>query len=366
MLWVEPKTTVQSLSAGTTTTTWCHLCSVSIGIHNPTMSHSQILQHHHYASLLLWLSSCQIQGMDCVNTKNQAYAMVFHQGTSVFQLVQQHLSHQTVFVYVNWYLVSCLSPHGCSIGRLVMLFGPNTPSVELWLWCHWCKGLCHASKLSSFSLWPSQIDAMMPSFALVTVWSNPPPSPSGYLSKLHGFDRQTFLFSVVAKITSTAHVRIVPGLVSALLLMGWRTLATTLMASFIYPYRTWLLTLSSSCCVVSPFILSNRMICALQKRVERSLASPWLTKLSICLPIFFTTSTHFPHDSSATSLTSCFVTSLSWLIIGADCWAAVIHSRKLLATCLKICYDCAICASIFFWARSSSVLNLSSLSLCAF
>jgi hypothetical protein len=38
----------------------------------------------------------------------------------------------------------------------------------------------------------------------------------------------------------------------------------------------------------------------------------------------------------------------------------------LLVTCSKICCDCAICASICFWARSSNVLNLSSLSLCAF
>ncbi len=138
------------------------------------------------------------------------------------------------------------------------------------------------------------------------------------------------------------------------------------MASFICPCRTWLLTLSSSCCVVSPFISSNHMIRALQERVERSLASPWLTKLSICLPIFFTTSTHFPPDSSTTSLISCFVTSLSWLAVGVDCWAAVICSKKLLVTYSKIYCDCAICASIFFWARSSSVLNLSSLSLCAF
>ncbi len=189
-LWVEhtlqPKTTMQPPSAKTVATTWCHLCSVSIGIHNLTMSHSQILQHHHYASLLLWLSSCQIQGVDYVN---QVYAMVFHQGTNVFQSVQQYLSHQTVSIYVNWYLVSCLSPHGCSTGRLVMLFGPSTLSAELWLWCHWCKGLRHANKFSSFPLWPSQIDAMMPSFALAAVWSNPLPSPSGYLSKLHGFER---------------------------------------------------------------------------------------------------------------------------------------------------------------------------------
>jgi hypothetical protein len=156
------------------------------------MSHSQILQHHHYASPLLWLSSCQIQGVDCVNIENQAYAVVFHQGTSVFQSVQQHLSHQTVSVYVNWYLTSCLSPHGCSTGRLVMLSGPNTPSVKLWLWCHWCKGLHHASKLSSFPLWPSQIDAMMPSFTLATVWSNPILGPSRYSSGLHSFDRQLF------------------------------------------------------------------------------------------------------------------------------------------------------------------------------
>jgi hypothetical protein len=33
---------------------------------------------------------------------------------------------------------------------------------------------------------------MMPSFALVAVWSNPPPSPIGYLSKLHGSERQLF------------------------------------------------------------------------------------------------------------------------------------------------------------------------------
>ncbi len=137
------------------------------------------------------------------------------------------------------------------------------------------------------------------------------------------------------------------------------------MASFICPCRTWLLTLSSSCCAVSPSVLSNRMIRALQECVERSLASPWLTKLSICLPIFFTTSTHFPLDST-TSLISCFVTSLSWLAVGADCWAAVICFRKLLVTYSKICCDCAICVSIFFWARSSNVLNLSSLSLCAF
>ncbi len=156
------------------------------------MSHSQILQHHHYASLLLWLSSCQIQGVDCVNTENQAYAVVFHQGTSVFQSVQQHLSHQTVSVYVNWYLVPCLSPHGCSTRRLVMLSGPNTLNVGLWFWCHWCKGMRHASKLSSFPLWPSQIDAMMPFFALIVVWSNPLPGPSGYLSGLHGFDKQLF------------------------------------------------------------------------------------------------------------------------------------------------------------------------------
>jgi hypothetical protein len=70
---LQPKTTVQPPSARTATTTWRHLCSISIGIHSLTMSHSQILQHHHYASLLLWLSSCQIQGVDCVNTENQAY-----------------------------------------------------------------------------------------------------------------------------------------------------------------------------------------------------------------------------------------------------------------------------------------------------
>jgi hypothetical protein len=90
-LWVEhtlrPKTTVQPPSIGTTATTQCHLCFVSIGIHSLTMSPSQILQHHHYASLLLWLSSCHIRGVDCVNTRNQAYAVVFHQGTSVFQLM---------------------------------------------------------------------------------------------------------------------------------------------------------------------------------------------------------------------------------------------------------------------------------------
>jgi hypothetical protein len=168
------------------------MCSVSIRIHSLTMSHSQILQHHHYASLMLWLSSCQIQGVDCVNTENQAYAVVFHQGTSVFQSLQQHLSHQTVFVYVNWYLASCLSPHGCSIGRLIMLSGLNTLSAGLWLWCHWCKGLRYASKFSSFPLWPSQIDTMMPSFALTTIWSNPLPGPSGYLLGLHDFDRQLF------------------------------------------------------------------------------------------------------------------------------------------------------------------------------
>jgi hypothetical protein len=88
--------------------------------------------------------------------------------------------------------------------------------------------------------------------------------------------------------------------------------------------------------------------------------------LSICLPIFFTTSTHFPPNSSTTSLTSCFVTSLSWRAVGAVCWAVVIRSKKLLVTCSKICYDCAICDSICFWARSISVLNLSSMSLCAF
>jgi hypothetical protein len=130
------------------------------------------------------------------------------------------------------------------------------------------------------------------------------------------------------------------------------------MASFICPCRTWLLTLSSSCYVVSPFVSSNRMIHALQERVERSLASPWLTKLSICLPIFFTTSTHFPPDSSTTSLTSYFVTSLSWLGVGADCWAAVIRSRKLLVTCLKICCDCAICASIFFYSKHPTSTTL--------
>ncbi len=134
-LWVEhtlqPKTTVQPPSVGIIATIWCHLCSISIGIHNLTKSHLQILQHHHYASLLLWLSSCQIQGVDCVNTENQAYAVVFHQGTSVFQSVQQHLIHQTISVYVNWYLALCLSPHGCSTGRLVMLSGPSTPSAEL-------------------------------------------------------------------------------------------------------------------------------------------------------------------------------------------------------------------------------------------
>jgi hypothetical protein len=68
----------------------------------------------------------------------------------------------------------------------------------------------------------------------------------------------------------------IPGLVSALLLMGWRTAATALMASFIYPCRTWLLTLSSSCCAVSPSVSSNRMIRALLECVTRSLASPWL------------------------------------------------------------------------------------------
>jgi hypothetical protein len=138
------------------------------------------------------------------------------------------------------------------------------------------------------------------------------------------------------------------------------------MASFICPCRTWLLTLSSNYCVVSPSVSANRMIRALQERVEHSLASPWLTKLSIYLPIFFTTSTHFPLDSSTTSLISCFVTSLSWLAIGADYWATVIRSRKWLVTCSKICCNCAICVSIFFWARSSNVLNLSSLSFCVF
>jgi hypothetical protein len=88
--------------------------------------------------------------------------------------------------------VATLSPHGCSTGRLVMLFGPSTRSAGLWLWCHWCKGLRLASKLSSFPLWPSQIDAMMPSFALAVVWSNPLLSPSEYLSELHGFERQFF------------------------------------------------------------------------------------------------------------------------------------------------------------------------------
>jgi len=57
--------------------------------------------------------------------------MVFHQGINVFQSVQQHMSHQIVSVYLNWYLASCLSPHGCSIERLTMLFGPSTPSAEL-------------------------------------------------------------------------------------------------------------------------------------------------------------------------------------------------------------------------------------------
>ncbi len=156
------------------------------------MNHSQILQHHHYASLLLWLSSCQIQGVDCVNIENQVYEVGFHQGTNVFQSVQQHLIHQTVFVYVNWYLASCLSPHGCSTGRLVILSGPSTLSAEMWLWCHWCKGLRHANKFFSFSFWPFQIDAMMPSFAFAAIWSNLLPSPSGYLSELHGFDRQLF------------------------------------------------------------------------------------------------------------------------------------------------------------------------------
>jgi hypothetical protein len=33
---------------------------------------------------------------------------------------------------------------------------------------------------------------MMPSFVLVAVWSNPPPSPIRYLSELHGFERQLF------------------------------------------------------------------------------------------------------------------------------------------------------------------------------
>jgi hypothetical protein len=51
-LWVEhtlqPQTTVQPPSARTAATTWCHLCSVSIGIHNLTMSHSQILCIHKY------------------------------------------------------------------------------------------------------------------------------------------------------------------------------------------------------------------------------------------------------------------------------------------------------------------------------
>ncbi len=46
-LWVEHtlqlKTTVQPPSVGTTSTTWCHLCSISIRIHSLTMSHSQIL-----------------------------------------------------------------------------------------------------------------------------------------------------------------------------------------------------------------------------------------------------------------------------------------------------------------------------------
>ncbi len=200
ILWVghtlQPKTTVQPPSVGTIAIIWCHLCSVSIGIHSLTTSHLQILQHHHYASLLLWLSSCQIQGVDCVNIENHAYAVVFHQGTNVFQSVQQHLIHQTIVVYVNWYLASCLSPHGCSTRRLVMLFGLSTPSAKLWLWCHWCKGLRHVSKLSSCPFWPSQINAMMPSFALATVWSNLPPSPSGYLSKLHDFERQLFCFQL--------------------------------------------------------------------------------------------------------------------------------------------------------------------------
>jgi hypothetical protein len=39
-------------------------------------------------------------------------------------------------------------------------------------------------------LWLFQIDAMMPSFALTAVWSNPLPDPNGYLSGLHSFDRQ--------------------------------------------------------------------------------------------------------------------------------------------------------------------------------
>ncbi len=161
-------------------------------------------------------------------------------------------------------------------------------------------------------------------------------------------------------------MRKVLGLVSVLLLMGWRTTATTLMASFICPCRTWLLTFSNSCYAVSPSISSNHMIRALQERVERSLASPWLIKLFIYLPIFFTTSTHFPLDSSTTSLTSCFVTSLSWLALGVDYGAVVIRSRKLLLTCSKICCDYAICVSIFFWDRSSNVLNLLSLLICAF
>jgi hypothetical protein len=32
----------------------------------------------------------------------------------------------------------------------------------------------------------------MPISFLVAVWSNPPPSPIGYLSELHGFERQLF------------------------------------------------------------------------------------------------------------------------------------------------------------------------------
>jgi hypothetical protein len=83
-------------------------------------------------------------------------------------------------------------PHGCSTWRLVMLSGPSTPSAKLWLWCHWCKGLRHASKLFSFPLWPFQIDAMMPSLALAAIWSNPLPSPNGYLSELHSFDKHIF------------------------------------------------------------------------------------------------------------------------------------------------------------------------------
>jgi len=57
---------------------------------------------------------------------------------------------------------------------------------------------------------------------------------------------------------------------------------------------------------------------------------------------------------------------LSWLAVGVDCWATMIRSRKLLVTCSKICCDRAICVSIFFCTCSNNVLNLSSLSLCAF